>query len=187
MRIIAGIHRGRVLHAPKGLEVRPTADRARQALFDILMHGTFTGARYDIRERRVLDAFCGTGALALEAISRGAAEAVLMDLDSKALAVARENAKALKEDQHVKIIQADVTRPPAADRPCDLVFLDPPYGVGLGPPALAALAAKGWIAKNAVLILEVSAREKIAAPQGFEILEERRAGAAKFVILRYAA
>lgn len=186
MRIIGGIHRGRVLHAPKGMEVRPTADKPRQALFDILMHGTFEGKRFDIRETRVLDAFCGTGAFGLEAISRGAAEAVMMDLDGKALAAARENVKALREESRVKIVQADVTRPPAADRPRDLIFLDPPYGLGLGPPALAALAGSGWAAAGALVILETGAREKFTPPAGFAILDERRVGAAKFVILRYA-
>ena len=185
MRIIAGIHRGKQLQAPKGMEVRPTADRARQTLFDILMHGTFGGARFDIRETRVLDAFCGTGALGLEAISRGAGEAVLMDLDGAALAAARENTRELREENRVKVIQADVTRPPSADRPCDLVFLDPPYGLGLGAPALAALGEQGWVAPGALVVLETGAREKFTAPEGFALLDERRVGAAKFLILRY--
>ena len=186
MRIIGGIHRGRVLKAPKGTDVRPTSDKPRQSLFDVLMHGTPGGERFDIREKTVLDAFCGTGAFALEAISRGAAGAVMMDLDGKALDAARENVRALREEQHVKIIQADLTKPPASDRRCDLVFLDPPYGLGLGPEALAALANKGWIAPGALAILEVGAREKAAAPDGFKAADERRVGPAKFLFFRYA-
>jgi 16S rRNA (guanine966-N2)-methyltransferase len=187
MRIVGGIHRGRILKAPKGMDVRPTADKPRQSLFDILMHGTPGGERFDIREKRVLDGFCGTGAFALEAISRGAAAAVMMDLDTVALSAARENVKELREEQHVRVVQADLTKPPAADNPCDLVFLDPPYGLGLGPPAMAALAMKGWIAPGALVVLETGAREKAAAPKGFAGVDERRVGAAKFLFFRYRA
>lgn len=187
MRIIGGIHRGRHLKAPRGFETRPTADKPRQSLFDILMHGKPGGERFDIRELRVLDAFCGTGAFALEAISRGASEAVMMDLDRGALAAARENVKELREESRVKIVQADATRPPVADAPCEIVFLDPPYGLGLGPPAMAALGGQGWIAPGALVVLETGAREKAAAVEGFTLVDERRAGAAKFLFFRYRA
>lgn len=186
MRIVGGIHRGRVLKAPKGLALRPTADKPRQSLFDILMHGKPGGAPFDIEGRRALDAFCGTGAFGLEALSRGAAHAVLMDADGKALKAARENAVALGEETRVTVIRADATRPPDADQACDIVFLDPPYESGLGQKALAALGAKGWIGGNALAVLEVAAREDETPADGFEIVDVRGAGPAKFLFLRCA-
>ncbi len=185
MRIIAGRHKGRPLTAPKGLAVRPTSDRAREALFNILMHGPAAAQASPVTGARVLDAFCGTGALALEALSRGAAHAVLMDDSARALKAARANAERLGEGERVTPVRADATRPPPAHLPpSDLVFLDPPYGSGLGPPALRALAERGWLGEHALAVVEVAAREPFAAPEGFETLVERTSGAARIVILR---
>ncbi len=184
MRIVAGTHRGRVLRAPKGRKIRPTADRARQKLFDILAHRRFDAGDFEFAGARVLDAFCGTGALGLEALSRGADEAVFLDSDPEALGMARENARELGEEAHAKFVLADATNPPQAPAPCDLVFLDPPYGSGLGARALTALMARGWIRPGVLAVLEMAAREDFAPPPEFVLLEERRVGAAKFVILR---
>jgi 16S rRNA (guanine966-N2)-methyltransferase len=186
MRIVAGRHRGKILRAPVGRAVRPTSDRARQALFDILVHHDFgagAGGAFKLEGARVCDAFCGTGALGLEALSRGAAHAVFMDSDRSALDMARDNARALGEDQRAKFVLADATRPPRSDAPCSLVFVDPPYGSGLAAPALNALAKAGWLADGAVAVVEIAAREDFAAPEGFEVLEERRVGAGRFVIV----
>jgi 16S rRNA (guanine966-N2)-methyltransferase len=185
MRIVAGRHKGRPLTAPKGLRVRPTSDRAREALFNVLVHGApARGGGSPLAGARVLDAFCGTGALGLEALSRGAGEAVFMDASQKALEAVRANAERLGEEGRVRLVRANAARPPLAAAPSDLVFLDPPYGSGLGAPALAALAERGWLAPAALAVVEVAAREPFAAPDGFETLGERVSGAARFVILR---
>ena len=163
--------------------MRPTADRARQALFDILGHGNFED--FSLEDAVVLDGFCGSGALGLEALSRGARHAVFMDSDRAALELVRANVRSLGEDEHATLLLADATRPPKADRPCNLVLLDPPYGSGLATPALAALADNGWLAQGAIAVAEIGAREDFTAPQGFEVLQERKYGAGKFAILRY--
>lgn len=190
MRIVGGRHRGRPLSAPEGLDVRPTADRTREALFNILEHGKFSAdGTSPIRGAHVLDAFAGTGALGFEALSRGAERLVCMDSQAAAVAAIRANARALNEVARVTIFQCDATKPPRpptgpAGAPCSLVFLDPPYQSGLGPPALAVLADAGWIAPGAVCVLEVERSEHGSAPEGFTIVDERRYGKAKLVFLR---
>ena len=186
MRIVAGKHRGRVLAAPKGRDTRPTAARAREALFNILAHADLgADGGSPLEGAAVLDAFSGTGAFAFEALSRGAASATLLDTDRAALAAAKANAQALKETDNVAILARDATRPGAASRPHTLAFLDPPYGKGLAAAALAALAAGGWIGERALVIAEVGAKESLAPPEGFAALDERTYGAAKFVLMRY--
>jgi 16S rRNA (guanine966-N2)-methyltransferase len=186
MRIVAGKHKGRVLAAPKGRDTRPTAARAREALFNILAHGDF-GDSSPLDSATVLDAFAGTGAFAFEALSRGAAAATLLDTDRAALAAAKANAQALKEVDAVTILPRDATKPGAAPRAHTLIFLDPPYGKGLADAALAALAANGWIGSGALIIAEIGAKESLAPPEGFTALDERTYGAAKFVIMRFSA
>ncbi len=184
MRIIGGRHRGRPLKAPPGATVRPTGERAREALFDILGHGRF--AERPVYEGAcVLDAFAGTGALGLEALSRGAAHAAFLENDRAALAVLRANIRALGEDERSTVLAASALTPPRAEAPAALVFLDPPYGEALAAPALAALAAAGWLAPQALILLEVAAREAWAPPPGFALLEERRYGAARLIFMRY--
>ncbi len=185
MRIVAGRHRGRRLRAPAGRDVRPTSDRARQTLFDMLAHRRLDESWRGFEGVRVLDAFCGTGALGLEALSRGAAHAVFMDSDREALAAARENAKALGEEAHATFLEVDATRPPRAGEPAALVFLDPPYGSGLTEEALAALTVNNWVAKGSIVAVELGAKEDLAPFPGFAVLAERRVGAAKIVILRH--
>jgi 16S rRNA (guanine966-N2)-methyltransferase len=187
MRIIAGKHRGRPLAAPVGEAVRPTSDRAREALFNILAHGTLATSGPAYAGARVLDCFAGTGAFGLEALSRGAAAAVFIENNRTALAALRQNIAALGEQARTHVVAADVTAPPRALAPCDLVFLDPPYREGLGGPALAALAASGWLAPDALCIVEVAAKERFAAPAGFTPVDERRYGAARLVFLRASA
>jgi 16S rRNA (guanine966-N2)-methyltransferase len=184
MRIVAGKHRGRVLAAPKGRDTRPTAARAREALFNILAHGDF-GGDSPLDDAVVLDAFAGTGAFAFEALSRGANFATLLDTDRAALAAANASAVALKETANVSLEPRDATRPGRASRAHSLVFLDPPYRKGLATTALAALAASGWIADGALVIAEIGAKEDFATPDGFGALDERTYGAAKFAMMRY--
>ena len=185
MRIIAGKHRHRVLLAPEGNATRPTSDRARESVFDILAHGRFSEQDACL-DAMVLDAFAGTGAFGLEALSRGARHASFIERDRNARAALQQNIAALGETAHAAIVNGDATRPPRATGACSLVFLDPPYGETLAAPALAALTQSGWIAKEALIVVEIAAKEDLEIPDKFEPLDERRYGAAKFVFLRYA-
>ncbi|HXS42626.1 MAG TPA: 16S rRNA (guanine(966)-N(2))-methyltransferase RsmD [Stellaceae bacterium] len=186
MRIIAGKHRGRKLLAPEDQSVRPTAERAREALFDILAHGRLSeGPAF--ADALVLDAFAGTGAFGLEALSRGARRVTFIEKDRAARALLEQNIAALGEGKQAQVLPGDATRPPRASGACSLAFLDPPYREDLAAPALRALAAMGWLAKDALVIIELAARANLEPPAGFEPIEERRYGAAKFVFLRYAA
>jgi 16S rRNA (guanine966-N2)-methyltransferase len=185
MRIVAGRHRGRRLLAPPGETVRPTSDRAREALFNIVSHGKFAGAGVPFAQKAVLDAFAGTGALGLEALSRGAAGAVFIEQDREALAILRKNIEALGEGARARVVPGDATRPPRATSACAVVFLDPPYRSGFADPALAALAAAGWLAPDALAVVELAAREDFTLPAGFTLLEERVYGAARLVFLGY--
>jgi 16S rRNA (guanine966-N2)-methyltransferase len=184
MRIVGGSHRGRRLVAPAGETVRPTSDRAREALFNILSHGRFAASGLPFAERPVLDAFAGTGAFGLEALSRGASAAAFIEQDRDALQALRRNIAVLGEEDRVHILAGDATRPPRAPFACALAFLDPPYRSGLAAPALAALAAAGWLTADTLAVVELAARETLAPPAGFGQIDERRYGAARLVFLR---
>ena len=183
MRIVAGRHRGRRISAPPGDAVRPTSERARAALFNILAHGRFAPAPV-VEDARVLDVFAGTGAFGLEALSRGARFAAFIEKDRDARDVLAANIKTLGETAHTRLLAADATAPPRADGPYDLVFLDPPYRSGLAAPALAALSRAGWLSPTALVVVELAAREEFEPPPGLESLEERRYGAGRLIFLR---
>jgi len=182
MRIVAGAWRGRRLTAPPGAATRPTADRARQAIFDILAHARFTG-RAVLFGARVLDGFAGTGAMGLEALSRGAAQATFIEADRAALAALRANIAACRAEQRTLVLAADMLRPPLATAPATLLFLDPPYGRGLLAPALAALGAAGWVAPGALAVAELGADEPVPDLPGFTLLDRRTWGAAQVLFL----
>jgi 16S rRNA (guanine966-N2)-methyltransferase len=182
MRIIAGRHRGRTLAAPPGDATRPTAERVRQALFDMLWHAPW-GGRTTIQDQLVLDAFAGTGALGLEALSRGADHCTFLEIGKPALAALRTNVAACGEDARCAVLAMDATRPPQARVPCGLVFLDPPYGKGLVPRALAALGAAGWIAPGALVVAEAGLDEALDLP-GYAPVATRSHGAATLHVLR---
>ncbi|MDE2576004.1 MAG: 16S rRNA (guanine(966)-N(2))-methyltransferase RsmD [Rhodospirillales bacterium] len=164
MRIIAGAWRGRALAAPAGAATRPTAERVRQALFDMLLHAPWAG-RARLEGAVVLDAFAGTGALGLEALSRGAQRAHFMETGRAALAALRANIAACRATDRATVLAADATRPPPG-APCTLIFLDPPYAQDLGPRALAALRAAGWIAPGALIVLETGRGEALPEEPG---------------------
>jgi 16S rRNA (guanine966-N2)-methyltransferase len=184
MRIVGGRHRGRRLLAPPGGAVRPTSDRAREALFNILSHGRLAVGGLAFADAAVLDAFAGTGALGLEALSRGAAEAVFIERDREVLAALRRNIQELGETTRTRIISGDATRPPRAAIACALAFLDPPYRSGLSGSALAALATAGWLTPDALVVIEAAAREEVPPADGFTLIDERAYGAARLVFLR---
>ena len=188
LKIIGGKHRARSLDSPEGMAVRPTSSRAREALFNIVVHANWRddGAS-PLIDARVLDAFAGSGALGLEALSRGAAHATFLDNDARAIKLIGENLRKLGETANAKVVRADCTRPPPGREPCGLVFLDPPYKSGLAAPALAALAAEGWIAPGAIATVELATTEDLGAAPRFETIDERRYGAAKILILKYVA
>ena len=171
MRIVAGSHRGRRLEAPPDDRIRPTSDRIRESLFNILHHKLdgFTG-------KRVLDGFAGTGALGFEALSRGAASALFVDRNRDALALCRRNAATLGLTAKSDFRIADLTRWAAGAETFDLVLLDPPYGEGLGGAALAALAAAGALAPDAIAVIESDKSQPEAIPPGFALVDRRDYG-----------
>jgi len=184
MRIVGGRHRGRRLVAPAGTAVRPTSDRAREALFNILSHGRFAAGGLPFAALPVIDAFAGTGALGLEALSRGASEVAFIEDNRDALAALRHNIAALDEEDRAHIVRGDATRPPRAPLQGAVAFLDPPYGSGLAAASLTALANARWLLPEALAIVEISADEELAPPAGFAPVDTRVYGAAKLVFLR---
>ena len=180
MRIVAGAWRGRNLVGPAGTITRPTADRVRQALFDMIWHAPW-GGRDAIEGASVLDAFAGTGALGLEALSRGAAAATFLDTDKAALASLRANIAACRAEAQCRVLAADAARPPQG-MPCGLLFLDPPYAQGFVPRAVAALGRAGWIGPGALIVAELGRDE--ALPALGTLLAERTHGAARVGVWR---
>lgn len=184
MRIVGGRFKGRALAAPPGAATRPTSDRARESIFNVLEHAAWSPG---CDGRRVLDLFAGAGALGLEAMSRGSAFALFVETDSAARGAIRRNIEALGLFGNTRIHRRDATdlgeKPAGLSDPFDLVFLDPPYGRGLGERALARLGAGGWIAPGALAVFECGAEETPATP-GYETLDQRRYGAAKVLFLR---
>jgi 16S rRNA (guanine966-N2)-methyltransferase len=179
MRLVAGRFKGRVLAAPEGMTTRPTADRVRESLFNILAHG-----EPELRGARVADVFAGSGALGLEALSRGAAHVSFFENAPSAQAVIAGNLKKLGCEGEATLIRQDALKPPKAPAPCRFLLLDPPYKSGLAGPALVALAAQGWIAPDARIVVEVAAAEDFVSPlPGFSVVDLRKYGAARLVLL----
>ena len=184
MRIIAGKHRGRRIMPAASVSLRPTLERVRQSVFDILAHGV---AWAGFGEATVLDVFAGAGAYGLEALSRGAPHACFIDHNRAALKAIQRTAAAMGEARTITLLTLDAARLPSppgtAQMPAGLAFVDPPYGAGLAVPALAALA-RGWLAPDALTVVEVEAREPFAAPPPFSIVDERVLGPARIVFCR---
>ena len=178
MRIIGGEARGRRLFAPEGLETRPTADKVRESLFNIL--------RLDTPGARVLDLFAGSGALALEALSRGAQSAVLVDCSRRAADVARRNIALCRAEQRTRLLVCDWQRAlDSLSEPFDLVFLDPPYRMlPVYDQAARALLEKGLLAEQAVLVMEHASESALPLSKAFEVYDERRYGAATIALVR---
>ena len=188
MRIVGGAFRGRRLTAPTGHDVRPTSERTRESLFNILAHGVADWGS-ELEGASVVDLFCGTGALGLEALSRGAAHVTLIDSAGPALSAARKNAAlGINAAKRTTILRMDATMlappPRAAQAPCAIAFLDPPYGAGLVGPALGSLKARGWLADGGLAVVEVGAGEVWDPPLGYTVLETRAYGAANVLFLK---
>lgn len=185
MRIVGGSWRGRRLATPRTDAIRPTSDRLRESLFNVLLHAydeTFAGAR-------VLDLFAGTGALGFEALSRGAAYALLVDEGAEARAVIRANIEALGAEGVTRLFRRDATRlgPAGSAGQFSLVFCDPPYGRDLAPRALASAAAGAWLTPGALAIVEEAEGAQVTWPDGFNELERRVYGDTAVSFARYAA
>jgi 16S rRNA (guanine966-N2)-methyltransferase len=180
MRIVAGAWRGRALIAPQGIATRPTADRARQALFDMLLHAPW-GGRDTVDGAQVLDVFAGTGAFGLEALSRGAAHASFIERDRAALAALRANIAACRAQDRSTVLAIDALAIPSA-KPASLVFLDPPYHHDLVSSVVARLHEAGRLTPDTLLIAETARDE--ALPIAFPLLAERSYGAARISVWR---
>ena len=186
MRVTAGRFGGRTLVAPPDARVRPTADKVRQAIFNILSHNDF-GTGFRIDGARVADLFAGTGAMGIEALSRGAAFCLFVDDSAESRALIRQNVEALALTGASKIWRRDATRlgPMAAGAggPFELAILDPPYREGLVAPALASLLEGGWLAENAVVVVEAAEDDKPAEAAGFHERDQRVYGDTRVRIL----
>jgi len=184
MRVVGGRLRGRVLTAPKSAAIRPTADRLRESLFNILVHAYGD----PMTEARVLDLFAGTGALGIEAASRGAAFALFVDDGAEARALIRENVAALGLGGVTRIFRRDATKlgPAHPVEPFSLAFLDPPYGKGLATAALVSARQGGWLTHGALIVVEEAAKSAFALPAGFSELERRVYDDTQFVFGRLA-
>jgi 16S rRNA (guanine966-N2)-methyltransferase len=178
MRIIAGEWRGRKLAAPAGMQTRPTADRTRETLFSMLASrlGSFEGLR-------VADLFAGSGALGLEALSRGAEHVIFVENDRAALAAIQANADSLKAGARLAVRAMSASALPKND-PVDLVFADPPYAPGSGSAAAACIASAGWLAKGAWMAVETHRGDPVAPPPGWTVEAERDVGRARLTLLR---
>lgn len=185
MRIIAGKHRGTNLLSPEGLDTRPTPQRVREAVFSMLESGRFGTV---LRDRVVLDLFAGTGAMGLEALSRGAERVVLVDNHPTALDALRANVEKLRAGPRAQVRSGDAARwHERAQVACGVIFMDPPYGSEAWVPALAAAAKTGWIGADTVVVIETDRRERTEVPDGFEVLEERTYGRARILMLGTAS
>ncbi|WP_019903506.1 16S rRNA (guanine(966)-N(2))-methyltransferase RsmD [Methylobacterium sp. 77] len=184
MRIVGGDLRGRRLATPKSDAIRPTSDRLREALFNVLAHA------YDdaVADARVLDLFAGTGALSFEALSRGASYALLVDEGAEARGLIRENIDTLGCAGKTRLFRRDATKlgPAGTSGSFTLVFCDPPYGRDLAPASLASAARGGWLEPGALVVVEEASSVQIALPEGFAEIERRDYGETSVTISRYA-
>ena len=187
MRITAGKFKGRALTAPKDLSIRPTSDKVRQAMFNILEHRDF-GFAFSLEEARVVDLFAGTGAMGLEALSRGARYCLFVDDAAASRALIRENVEALGLTGATKIWRRDaaVLGPLDTLAPFDLAFLDPPYRKNLIAPALGGLREGKWLNAPALVVAEMSEDEILPPTEGYEILDDRVYGDTRVTILKHS-
>ena len=188
MRIVGGRFRGRQLATPRGRAIRPTSNRVREALFDILQHGTRANLSLTVPQNAiVLDVFAGTGAIGYEALSRGAAHVTFIEKDASACRMIEKNSRSLDVTVDMTLLRRNALRPadpPKGAKTADLLFLDPPYRSKTAAPTLQALHTRGWLSKMALSILEIASDEIYEPPPGFVSIDERRYGDTTLVFLR---
>ncbi len=181
MRIISGIYRGKKLISPQSEKIRPTADRAREAVFNIL----YSKLKDSLAEYDLLDVFSGSGAFALEALSRGAKTVTLLDKDLTDL---KKNVALFpKEQSKINLLRLDAANLPKSPKQYSLVFMDAPYKQGLSEKALLELSQKNWLKPQTICVVEVEKTEEITIPSSFELIDERVYGLAKVLFLSYQA
>jgi 16S rRNA (guanine966-N2)-methyltransferase len=176
-RIVAGRFRGRRLEVPAGRTVRPTTDRMRERVFSMLMHGRYP----DMHGARVADLFAGTGALGLEALSRGAEHITFVEKATQSIACIRKNIGALKADSACNILQVNATSLPQTGDPFDFIFMDPPYHQDLVTQALEGILAQDWLAPEGVIICELGSDETLNLPSELDLVDERTQGAQRII------
>lgn len=186
MRIVGGKYRGKQLFVPKDKAIRPTSDRTREALFNILAHQgeyrTETGPMP--LGARVLDVFAGTGALGIEALSRGAEHVTFIDNNPGSLQIIKQNIRTIGAADKADILNRDGAHPGHCAKPYDLVLMDPPYKQNLVAPCLQALIDNQWITESSIIVVELGAKEKTDLPEALRLLDERKYGAARLLFLR---
>jgi len=182
-RIVAGKFRGRRLEVPAGNTVRPTSSRMRERVFSILEHGRYP----DLAGARVADLFAGSGALGLEALSRGAVSATFVEKSPASIDCIRQNIRALKVDKIATLLTTNAHNLPAAEAPYDIVFMDPPYSKGLVEPTLESLIKAGWINPNSAIICELKSDDGLSLPASLEIIDDRSQGKQRTVFLSLKA
>jgi 16S rRNA (guanine966-N2)-methyltransferase len=182
MRIIAGAYKGRKLFTPEGSDIRPTSDRAREAIFNLIMHGRYAGE--NVIDCHILDICCGTGALGLEALSRGARIATFIDQDKRSIELAKKNVTHCSANAQSFFVQSDATKLPPAREAANLVLMDAPYATPLLAPTYAALVRGNWLAPAALLVAEQSRDMAVPTLDGAELLDERIYGKAKVLVYK---
>ena len=193
MKITGGKYRNKNIEAMKERTLRPTTSRIREAMFNLLKHGKFLFSDEFIEDdnpdrvegRRVVDLFCGTGALGIEALSRGAEHVTFIDQNSKTLSLARANVQHIGELEHASFIRSDSTLLLPTSRPCSLVFIDPPYKQNLAYPAMKSLAQQGWLEVGAVIMVEQGKQDDTSMPEGFQLLDARVHDKTRITIAQY--
>ena len=179
MRIVGGRLRGRRLASPATQAIRPTTDRLRERLFNMIAHGPYPS----LAGARVADLFAGTGALGLEALSRGAAHACFVDRSGAALALIRRTIDDLDVADHCAVLRGDARRLPPADAPFDIVFLDPPYGRDLATDALNSLTEHGWLRPGSLVVIEQETAAPFTPGPGLTVADRRAQGHSELVLL----
>ncbi|MES2984241.1 MAG: 16S rRNA (guanine(966)-N(2))-methyltransferase RsmD [Pseudomonadota bacterium] len=185
MRIIAGQFKGRKLLPPEGTDIRPTSDRTRESIFNLLMHGRYAGEA--ILGQHVLDICCGTGAMGLEALSRGARLATFIDQDKRSLELAKHNALNCRVTQFSFFLHSDAARLPPAREPAALVLIDAPYAKPLLAPAYDTLVRGGWLLPGALIVAEQERNAPVPTLAGAELIDEREYGKPKVLVYRLSA
>jgi 16S rRNA (guanine966-N2)-methyltransferase len=184
MRVIAGKHKGRKIHSIESKDFRPTTGKVREAIFSILGSGYYAKNESSaIEGATIIDLFCGSGSLTIEAFSRGAKQAIIIDIDSKHLEIAANNIRLIGEGNNLTILRADATMLPKARIKCDIAFIDPPYNRNLVAPTLKSLKEQGWLNDDAIIIVELSYKEDIEMPEGYTLIDKRIYGKSKLLFL----
>lgn len=185
MRVTGGRFKGYRLTVPSRWAGRPTADRVREGMFNVLAHAKWAKHSHGFTKCRIVDCFAGTGALGFESLSRGASHVTFMERNRAAQIAIRRTANHLGVSSMVSILNSDVARPGFARTGCDFGFIDPPYCQSLVCPSLEALSKNGWLVDGAIIVVELSANEVLTVPSTFVSLDERKYGSTRLVFLRH--